>query len=471
MVACNSTPTTLAGAFYSLNLGLSLGTWIVGVCFTIFAQGILFMQAVEYIRLCRYDGRPTKILVAIVMVATFAKCGINFSTMWHLTVTTYGDYDGGGRLTWASSTNLAIGHVITFICQMFYLKRAWRVTRSQILTGLIALFCTASLICSIVMTVPLVILAVVYDSDMLRIDPRLSSLVSPFFISSGVLLMVADFLITGTMIRFLLTSRKDMVEISEESSSLLRRLIRVTLESAAPPLILAIVNIIVFSIMPGATVAVAFSLSMPSLYAICLMHTINHRCRNRILQNRDSTLQLPEQHSKQGACHCYSLYSSVPPRFANINTKGQVISSSTITTKGTPTKIGRKDVISATYTIPVQVDRNLDDSKSFDPRQPSSPERSGKQPDVEDDVYGIALQPIRPAASDQSLIHKTDRSSLAQGDNDEDWALPVVDSESPSNGVERSSLDEVIEHAKPPAISSSLVSRRPGNEKPDNGFV
>ncbi|KAG8957253.1 hypothetical protein FRC03_010335 [Tulasnella sp. 419] len=132
---------------------------------------------------------------------------------------------------------------------------------------------------------------------------------------------------------------------------------------------------------------------------------------------------------------------------------------------------GRNDVISATYTIPLQVDRNLDDSKSFDTRQPSSSERSGKQPDVEDDVYGIALQPIRPAASDQSLIHKTDRSSLAQGDNDEDWALPVVDSESPSNRVERSSLDEVIEHAKPPAISSSLVSRRPGNEKPDNGFV
>ncbi|KAG8938839.1 hypothetical protein FRC03_006852 [Tulasnella sp. 419] len=115
--------------------------------------------------------------------------------------------------------------------------------------------------------------------------------------------------------------------------------------------------------------------------------------------------------------------------------------------------------------------RNLDDSKSFDTRQPSSSERSGKQPDVEDDVYGIALQLICPAASDQSLIHKTNQSSLVQGDNDEDWALPVVDSKSPSNGVERLSLDEVIEHAKLPAISSSLVSQHPGNEKPDNGFV
>ncbi|KAG8936227.1 hypothetical protein FRC02_003927 [Tulasnella sp. 418] len=316
----------------------------------------------------------------------------------------------------------------------------------------------------------MVILAVVYHSDMLRIDPRLSGLVFPFFISSAVLLLIADLLITGTMLRFLLTSRKDMVEISDESSSLLRRLTRVTVESAAPPLLVAIVNIVVLLTLPGATVLVAFSLIMPSLYAICLMHTINHRCRNRILQSRDSTLQLQEQNSKPGACHCYSLYSSAPPRFANINTKGQFTSGSTVTTKDTPTKIGRNDPISATYTIPLQVDKNLDDSKSFDVRQPSLSERSGKQPAVEDDVYDIALQSIRPAASDQSLLHKTDRSSLAQGHDDE-WAPPVVGFESPPNRVERSSLDEVVEHVKLPATSLSLVSRRPGNEKPEGGFI
>ncbi|KAG8953766.1 hypothetical protein FRC03_011667 [Tulasnella sp. 419] len=478
MVVC--TPATVPNAMEYASLGgvhedfaqyagdmvSALATWIIGVSITIFAQGVIFMQAVEYFRLCRYDGRSTRILVALITIATFIKCGFNFRNLWYLTVTTYGDFATGALLTWASSTNLLNGHMITFICQMFYLKRAWRITQSKILSGIIAFFCAASLTLTAVLTVPMIIVTLEYNGDFTRADSQLLDLIQPLYISGTALLVVADFMITGTMLWFLLSPRVERVEMSDESHSLLRRLIRVTLESATPPLITAIINLINYVSLPKSSVAIAFGLIMPSLYTICLMHTINHRCRTRIIQNRGRALSGDFSATKNVTCHCQSKYTSVPPIFAN-TTRGQLETIASVPTTRQTRDKSRQDAetSSTVYTIPAPIE---EDRTSFDVASTPFAIRSGHSSDEEAQAYSIALKPIYQPSSDPSY---------SSAKNDSVWTLGIDDDlNSPDGGTrgrsgDRRSISPKRGVLSPLTSSSEIVFQPVDDEKRGEPYV
>ncbi|KAK0493208.1 hypothetical protein EDD18DRAFT_1040886, partial [Armillaria luteobubalina] len=259
----------------------SLGPWLVGMCLDLFLQGILTSQFFNYY--AWYGKSDTwkfttgvGALVVMTTLKTIQVSDHHYSTIvWVQDIVYFDDLNSALQMrfsVWYQMGNAIMVALIAFYVQCYFCYRLWAIsTRYWVVAPILFLY---------VFSVGAAAGATYYT---VLADPRLGhwfthhlSDLAPltFFVVGDVLLAVA-------MAYFLLRTKK---RVLPQTKNLLDSLIRLTFQTAAPAVVVALLNLI-FIFLPDPYVrgiSSAFIQPLPKLYAISMMWTLNARRDIRI---------------------------------------------------------------------------------------------------------------------------------------------------------------------------------------------
>ncbi|KAF7342972.1 hypothetical protein MVEN_01727300 [Mycena venus] len=262
-----------------------LGGWDLGIYGDLMLQGALFAQFAHFASLYHRDIASIRTFVWLLFAMTTLKTVQCLVILWIQNVKHFGDILSAGNMfntEWTEQFNVGLSAIIAFYVQLFFCQRLWALSRNKyIIAVILGIFVFA------------LIAGFVAGAFTLVLDTRRSQWTS---IHLGVT-VTGDILLTGSTAFFLLRHSK---EVLPETAGMLRAILRLTLQSAAPAAICALVNLItnqVGSATDGANawtmLGIISSVILPKLYAVSAMWTLNSRKDIRLArsngQNTSST--------------------------------------------------------------------------------------------------------------------------------------------------------------------------------------
>ncbi|KAJ7314604.1 hypothetical protein DFH08DRAFT_428276 [Mycena albidolilacea] len=251
----------------------TLGAWNLAVCSCLFLQGILCAQFAHYMSLNKRDSIWMKLFVAGLVLMTTLKIVQSLAIMWIQNVTTFGDLEAGSNLWckhWVWKVTIMLEAATAFYVQMFFCRRLWAISRNAYLVIICIVLFLLGLITSVV--------AIVY------IFTSTLELMNRWGGAHLGLVLCGDLLLTGSTICYLLRHSHQCTLPRGPTATILNRLRWVTLQSAAPASLCALINFAGGTIMnattwtpPLAMVNFIANMVLPQLYVWSAMWTLNSR--------------------------------------------------------------------------------------------------------------------------------------------------------------------------------------------------
>ncbi|KAJ7364796.1 hypothetical protein DFH08DRAFT_1017441 [Mycena albidolilacea] len=250
-----------------------LGAWDLGVCFSLFLQGVLCAQFAHYTSCDKRDSIWIKLFVAGLALMTMLKSLQSLGMTWIQNVATFGNLEAGSNLLrthWLSKINLGLEAITAFYVQMFFCRRLWVISRNAYLITVCTILFVAGLASGVVTT-------------FYTFTASMESATVWLGVHLGIILC-GDSVLTGSTIFCLLRHSRECTLSRSPTRSILNSLCRVTLQSAAPAALCALIDFavdmrITTTIWEPPLVLLAFITGMvlPYMYAWSAMWTLNSR--------------------------------------------------------------------------------------------------------------------------------------------------------------------------------------------------
>ncbi|KAJ6506931.1 hypothetical protein C8R45DRAFT_790575, partial [Mycena sanguinolenta] len=245
-----------------------LGPWLIGSCLELVLMGVLSCQFVNYYNSSRNDGRGLRIAVAILCLLNVLKSVECFASLWIFLLDHFGDIQYDFQLSttgwWVVGTPLMVA-ILDFYVQCYFCTRLWAVSQRW-------------WVCAPIFT--LFVFALVSMIIAVRHTSRSSLNIMAAVDSNYCRPIAGDLILSGTTAYFLIRTEQGF--LSKQMTELVHSLIPLTFQTATPPAVVALFNLI-FSQMDRTGrpllgfVEIAFNQVLPKLYAISMMYTLNSR--------------------------------------------------------------------------------------------------------------------------------------------------------------------------------------------------
>ncbi|GLB44786.1 hypothetical protein LshimejAT787_1801230 [Lyophyllum shimeji] len=244
-----------------------LGPWLVGSCLDIFLQGALCCQFITYFSCYKSDRIRLRLTVAGLALITMLKTVHSFAIVWIMLILHFKDLSGAIKLNytawWQTGDSMMVATIDLYV-QIFFLHRLWRVSKKNVWF----IFPIAIVLCFAYVAI---CVATYY------ISIGKNGTISKWFAAHLSSVFAGDLMLTVFIAYHLLRSQRETV--LPATVGLLRALVRLTFQSAAPAAFCAMLNLIFSQLYPGndALISVAFNQMLPKLYAFSMMWTLNAR--------------------------------------------------------------------------------------------------------------------------------------------------------------------------------------------------
>ncbi|GAA5912663.1 hypothetical protein JCM6882_004706 [Rhodosporidiobolus microsporus] len=245
----------------------SIGAFVVGTILSVFLAGVTCVQALEYYeQFWRKDRRWIVATVSFLLGVDLFHTAITCYTIYLWTVTNYGNLLKLVHSPWSFTWDPFLTGLVALVVQLFYAYRVFVVSQRKwflpaaigVLSFLQFAFATGS-------TWKIYLL----DSEFARFGEFRYG-VAIWLLSAA----VADILITGSLIYYL---RKASGGDHQRSSSIVRRICTVSIETNGLTCLFAIADAILFVAMPADSWHVIPNLSLVKLYYNGLLASLNCR--------------------------------------------------------------------------------------------------------------------------------------------------------------------------------------------------
>ncbi|KAF7360168.1 hypothetical protein MVEN_00745300 [Mycena venus] len=242
-----------------------LGPWLIGGCIDLVLQGVLSSQFVNYYSYYSDDKGSLKIIVAILALLTVLKSIHAFAVLWINFIVYFGALQEAILLsytTWYQAGTPLMVAIIGLYVQCYFCFRLWVITKRWYVVLPIATVFLFAFLSIVVGTY------FITTSNGKQITQWFAAHLSATF--SG------DIILSLTTAYFLLKSKKNVLP---QTVGLISALIRLTFQTAAPAALCAMFNLIFSQTYSGndAIISTAFNMTLPKLYAISMMWTLNAR--------------------------------------------------------------------------------------------------------------------------------------------------------------------------------------------------
>ncbi|KAJ6465321.1 hypothetical protein C8R45DRAFT_1173815 [Mycena sanguinolenta] len=248
---------------------------LIGSCLELVLMGVLSCQVVNYYNSDTNDGCGLPIAVAILCLLNVLN-----ASLWVFSISHFGDARHGLQLIvtgwWVAGNPLMVA-ILNFYVQCYFCTRLWAVSqRWWVSAPIFAVFVFA--LGSMVMGT--------YCIETLQ-----EQQVTDWFAAHLSSIFAGDVVLSVATAYFLIKTEKAF--LSMEMAELIRSLVPLTFQTATPPAVVAMFNLI-FSQMYRtnrpllAYVEIAFNQVLLKLYAISMMYTLNARrgIRTRVAGSR-----------------------------------------------------------------------------------------------------------------------------------------------------------------------------------------
>ncbi|KAF7374681.1 hypothetical protein MSAN_00353100 [Mycena sanguinolenta] len=269
-----------------------LGGWDLAICFTLFLQGLLCSQFAHYMGSNRGDFIRIKLFVAGLALLTTLKTMESLAIMWIQNVILFENVDAASTMwntDWISKA-LILEATVAFYVQMFFCYRLWAsvfgyITLSAHGSTTAQAISRNVYIVSICITVFFVgiILGVVAIVFIFTVNRVGLTLASHWFAAHLGIVLCGDFMLTGSIVFWLLRHNESVLSRGP-TANILSSLVRLTVQSAAPVALCALVNFVVVLLRasrPSSSVLLMIDFitnnTLPQLYAWSAMWTLNSR--------------------------------------------------------------------------------------------------------------------------------------------------------------------------------------------------
>ncbi|KAJ7835582.1 hypothetical protein B0H14DRAFT_3142007, partial [Mycena olivaceomarginata] len=243
------------------------------VTYTLGAWGVLCAQFGHYMSLNKRDSIWMKLFVAGLALLTTLKTLESLAIMWIQNVTMFGDREAGSNIWhkhWVWEVTIPLEAATAFYVQLFFCRRLWAISGNTYLVIVCITLFLFGLISGVVTTFYLF-------TNTLKPTARWGG-------GHLVLVLCGDLLLTGSTICYLLRHSHQCALSRGPAATILSRLRRLTLQSAAPAALCVLIH---FSGNMGmnatswtpalAMINVIANMVLPQLYAWSAMWTLNSR--------------------------------------------------------------------------------------------------------------------------------------------------------------------------------------------------
>ncbi|KAK7030048.1 hypothetical protein R3P38DRAFT_892389 [Favolaschia claudopus] len=271
-----------------------LGAYDLGICGDLLLQGALFAQFAHFASLYHRDIVSIRAFVWGLMVLTTFKTVQCLVLMWNQNVKHFADVMTAGNMfktDWYLEFNIGFSGLLSIYVQAFFVQRLWVLSKNlYLIGGILTVFVLA------------LIAALIAAGFTLQLNDNKRS----EWTSAHLGITVAgDLLLTGSTVFYLLRHSK---EVLPETAGMLKAILRLTLQSAAPAAICALINLIVNQILGASgdglngmtSVAIICSVILPKLYAVSAMWTLNSRKAIRLARSNGHTTSSNEARTAIG---------------------------------------------------------------------------------------------------------------------------------------------------------------------------
>ncbi|KAJ7581229.1 hypothetical protein C8J56DRAFT_260283 [Mycena floridula] len=241
-----------------------VGPWLIGSFLDVFLQGILMCQFAHYWSWYKEDRIFIKLTVAGLAILTILKSFQCIAIVWIQDILHLGDVEGAVRLIttkWWQAGNPLMVATICLYAQAFFLSRLYIISQKKwIVIPLGLVFLTAY---------ALMVVAEIYIHNGIVKT-------SKWFAGHFSAVFAGDILMSLATTYYLLKSRNSGLP---RTISVIDSLVRLTLSSAAPAALCAMLNLIFSQIYPGTEnlISTVFNQALPKLYAISILWVLNER--------------------------------------------------------------------------------------------------------------------------------------------------------------------------------------------------
>ncbi|KAJ7579579.1 hypothetical protein C8J56DRAFT_964440, partial [Mycena floridula] len=226
-----------------------VGPWLLGSFLDVFLQGILMCQFAHYWSWYKEDRLFLKLMVAGLAILTILKSFQCIAIVWIQDILHLGDVKGAVRLIttkwWQAGTPLIVATMCLY-AQAFFLSRLYIISQNKwIVIPLGLVFLTAYALMVVAGRPPQCCIC-------------------------------GDILMSLATTYYLLKSRNRGLP---RTRSVIDSLVRLTLSSAVPAALCAMLNLIFSQIYPGTEnlISTIFNQALPKLYAISILWVLNER--------------------------------------------------------------------------------------------------------------------------------------------------------------------------------------------------
>ncbi|KAJ6478235.1 hypothetical protein C8R45DRAFT_1101625 [Mycena sanguinolenta] len=117
--------------------------WDIGICLSLFLQGVIWVQFANYAGLCKRDSMWIKFFVAGLALLTALKGLQCLCIMWIQNVVLFGDLEAASQMWhrhWVWKLSVPFEATVSFYAQMFFCRRLWLLSRSYVAVSCVAIF-------------------------------------------------------------------------------------------------------------------------------------------------------------------------------------------------------------------------------------------------------------------------------------------------------------------------------------------
>ncbi|SCV73994.1 BQ2448_6424 [Microbotryum intermedium] len=243
------------------------GGLIVGVFFEVLFLGMIINQVVFYVPRSSRDPVLLKVLAATLFFSVMLKAALDIRTVYSCYV--FGVYKTADPvLPWSIKVGFVLGQIPLLASQLYLCFRLWAASeRRKLPTAIGLLGCCASCAMFIVYAVRRNIMG---NKQILQNWLPLWA-----FSACASRRFAIDLYLSITFAYYLLRARQKAVSYRLEF--MLGRLASITITTCFPPAIFSLLLAVLEMIAPDRSPWLFFSVNVASVYALCILHTLNSR--------------------------------------------------------------------------------------------------------------------------------------------------------------------------------------------------
>ncbi|CAA7267161.1 unnamed protein product [Cyclocybe aegerita] len=249
----------------------TFGAIFIGALVTMTIYGITTLQAYFYYLSFPQDGIKTKLLVASIWILDTIHAIFMCHALHYYLIDQFGNAAALRDGTWTVFMSIAINVIMAFIVQCFFTQRIFKLSpldRRWWIAGIIGFFVFAHFVFGIQTVVYLFI-----KKQFSRLKEVALNNALPFGISA----IISDITIAAALCMLLRNSRTTF----EDTNTVINRLIIFAINRCILTSAMAILETIVFTVLPNSFYSLAIDFVIGKLYANSLLAVLNSRARLR----------------------------------------------------------------------------------------------------------------------------------------------------------------------------------------------